>query len=504
MSDQPAAPGATAGRAADVASGRPHPEPGLIGGRYQLERPIGSGGMGLVWQATDELLGRTVAVKELVVERDDRFDEARQRVMREARLAARMQHPHAVSVFDVVLHDDRPWLIMEFLPSRSLAEVLAERGRLPPGEVADIGSQVADGLSAAHAAGIVHRDIKPGNVLITPDGTVKITDFGVSRAVDEVQITSTGVIAGTPAFLAPEVARGQSPTAAADLFALGATLYAAVEGQPPFGQTDNALALLHKVANGELTPPSVAGPLTATLMGLLQVPADDRPTAAEARDRLRAVAERAQPAQASKGKPSEHEAREERLARFRRTSRRGRRNGPALAAALAMLLALAGGVATVFALGTASGSPPAQPAEPTNQAPAAAPPAPAQPAPSPESAPTAAAPPTAEPQSPPAAASKEAFVSDYYALLPGDLDAAWARLGPTARSQAGGYEGFRRFYGEMTEVSIVDGPRSAGPDTVQATVGFAPRSRAATNEPYSFTVVRAPDGGFQIASSSRA
>ena len=282
--DQPAVPGATAQRS--------YPEPGLIGGRYRLERPIGSGGMGLVWQASDELLNRTVAVKELVVERDDRFDEARQRVMREARLAARMQHPHVVSVFDVVLHDDRPWLVMEYLPSRSLAEVLAEHGQLPPGEVADIGRQIADGLAAAHAAGIVHRDIKPGNVLLTLDGTVKITDFGVARAVDEVQITSTGIIAGTPAFLAPEVARGQSPSAAADIFALGATLYAAVEGQLPYGHSDNALALLHKVANDEPTPPSSAGPLTATLMRLLRVSPEQRPTAAEAKELLDELAER--------------------------------------------------------------------------------------------------------------------------------------------------------------------------------------------------------------------
>ena len=168
--------------------------------------------------------------------------------MREGRIGARLQHPHVISMFDVVVHDERPWLVMEYLPSKSLAAMLAESGPMEPRVVAEIGRQVADGLAAAHAAGVVHRDVKPGNVLIADDGRVKLTDFGVSRAVDDVQLTRTGLIAGTPAFLSPEVARGQEPTAASDVFALGATLYAAVEGRPPFGLDDNAYALLHKVA----------------------------------------------------------------------------------------------------------------------------------------------------------------------------------------------------------------------------------------------------------------
>ena len=154
-----------------------------------------------------------------------------------------------------------------------------------------MGRQVADGLAAAHAAGVVHRDVKPGNVLIADDGRVKLTDFGVSRAVDDVQLTRTGLIAGTPAFLSPEVARGQVPTAASDIFALGATLYAAVEGHPPFGLDDNAYALLHKVATGSPEPPQQAGALTALIMRLLADDPEQRPTAEQARDTLAAVAE---------------------------------------------------------------------------------------------------------------------------------------------------------------------------------------------------------------------
>src|SRR5689334_18298116 len=269
-----------------------------IGNRYRLEQRIGAGAMGAVWRGTDELLNRTVAVKELLAAAEpptaagvEQLEESRQRLMREGRIGARLQHPHVISMFDVVVHEDRPWLVMEYLPSKSLAAMLNETGPMSPREAAEVGRQVADGLAAAHAAGVVHRDVKPGNVLIAEDGRVKLTDFGVSRAVDDVQLTRTGLIAGTPAFLSPEVARGQVPTAASDVFALGATLYAAVEGRPPFGLDDNAYALLHKVATSSPEPPQQAGTLTALIMRLLADDPAQRPTAAEARDTLAAVAE---------------------------------------------------------------------------------------------------------------------------------------------------------------------------------------------------------------------
>ena len=212
-----------------------------VGNRYRLEEQIGVGAMGVVWRATDELLNRPVAVKELLAVTPGtnaaEIEESRQRILREGRIGARLQHAHVISMFDVVVHDDRPWLVMEYLPSDSLATVVREKGPLLPVRVAAIGRDVADGLAAAHAAGVVHRDVKPGNVLIGTDGRVKLTDFGVSRAVDDVQLTRTGLIAGTPAFLAPEIAQGRTPTAASDVFALGATLYAAVEGAPRSAST---------------------------------------------------------------------------------------------------------------------------------------------------------------------------------------------------------------------------------------------------------------------------
>ncbi|MBP2322568.1 serine/threonine protein kinase [Kibdelosporangium banguiense] len=265
----------------------------LVAGRYRLVHRIGTGAMGVVWQARDERLNRVVAVKQVLLQTglsQDEIEEALERVQREGRIAAKLHHPNAVTVFDVVDDDGAPWLVMEYVPSQSLAAVMKERGALPPLEVAAIGAQIAAALAAAHAAGIVHRDIKPGNILLADNGSVKITDFGISRASDDVTVTKTGLIAGTPAYLAPEVAYGKEPTPPTDIFSLGSTLYAAVEGEPPFGLSENTLGLLHAVAAGRINPPRMAGPLTPVLLALLATEAMERPTAAYARDMLAAVA----------------------------------------------------------------------------------------------------------------------------------------------------------------------------------------------------------------------
>jgi serine/threonine protein kinase len=266
----------------------------VVAGRYRLGRRIGSGAMGVVWQAHDELLYRTVAVKQLLLQpgqSEAEAEEARRRAMREGRIAARLQHPNAVAVFDVVDEGDgMPWLVMEYVPSLSLSQLLEEQGTLPPQEAARIGMHVASALAAAHAAGIVHRDVKPGNVLLGEDGTVKITDFGISRAQGDSTVTATGMLAGTPAYLAPEIAKGHDPTPSSDVFSLGATLYAAVEGIPPFGLSDNPLALLHKVASGQIEPPRQAGPLTQPLLSLLSPEPSERVSMVRCRDTLGAVA----------------------------------------------------------------------------------------------------------------------------------------------------------------------------------------------------------------------
>jgi serine/threonine protein kinase len=266
----------------------------LVAGRYRIIERIGTGAMGAVWKAQDEVLARTVAIKQLLLqpslEANDAED-ARQRTMREGRIAARLHHPNAITVFDVVTDEyGQPCLIMEYLNSTSLAEVLQDRRTLPPQEVARIGAQVAAALKEAHAVGIVHRDIKPGNILLGGNGTVKITDFGISRAKDDVTVTKTGMIAGTPAYLAPEVAIGGNPGPESDIFSLGSTLYAACEGQPPFGLSENTLSLLHAVAAGQINPPRQSGPLASVLAVLLHPDIHHRPTAEESEELLASVA----------------------------------------------------------------------------------------------------------------------------------------------------------------------------------------------------------------------
>ncbi|MBB4909198.1 serine/threonine-protein kinase [Actinophytocola algeriensis] len=261
----------------------------LVAGRYRLVRRIGTGGMAVVWQGHDERLNRPVAVKKLLPHRGrPQPMKAVARCLREGRIAARLHHPNATTVFDVVDEDGVPCLVMEYLPSRSLATAIAETGTLPPGEVAAIGVQIAAALAAAHAAGIVHRDITPANILLGEDGSVKLTDFGISRSADDAAATRTGVI-GTPAYLAPEVALGAEPTPASDVFSLGSTLYTALEGEPPFGKPPNTLALLHAVAGGEINPPRRSGPLTGVLTALLTADPHTRPTAQEALDLLAAA-----------------------------------------------------------------------------------------------------------------------------------------------------------------------------------------------------------------------
>jgi serine/threonine protein kinase len=259
-----------------------------VGGRYRLDRELASGGMGTVWQGWDERLQRQVAVKKLHLQPwlpETEQQVGVQRMMREARIAARLHHPNAVQIFDVVDEGGSPCLVMEYVPSRSL-QAVAEDRRLAPTEVARIGTQVAAALAAAHRAGIVHRDVKPGNVLIGDDGSAKITDFGISHAFDDITLTSTGLVTGTPAYLAPEVARGATSDFASDVYSLGATLYMAVEGQPPFGTDENPMAVLHRVTSGQWEPPTRGGPLTPVLTSMMAVDPHARPSMVEVANTL--------------------------------------------------------------------------------------------------------------------------------------------------------------------------------------------------------------------------
>jgi serine/threonine protein kinase len=242
-----------------------------VAGRYQLVEVLGRGGMGTVWRARDEVLGRDVAIKELTLPPHVAAAERATfcaRTIREARSAARLKHPGIVTIHDVIQQNGLPWIVMEFVPGRSLGDVIDSSGPLPPAAAAEIGRQILDALRAAHAAGIVHRDVKPANVLLE-DGRVVLTDFGIAALEGDATITQSGLILGTPAFMAPEQARGQRATERSDLWSLGATLYAAVEGGPPF-RGPNSGAVFMALATEEPRPAVNAGPLEPILRGLLR------------------------------------------------------------------------------------------------------------------------------------------------------------------------------------------------------------------------------------------
>jgi eukaryotic-like serine/threonine-protein kinase len=244
----------------------------VLSGRYRLVERLASGGMGTVWRALDLLLDRPVAVKEVRLPPgldDDTREDLRRRTIREAQAAARLRHPATVTIYDVIEHDGRPWIVMELVPSRSLAEIIRTGGPLPPVQVAAIGLRVLGAMVAAAAVGVEHRDIKPANVLVTDEGRVVLTDFGIARHVGDETLTAAGLIVGSPDYLAPERARGRPGDGlAADLWSLGATLYEAVEGRCPF-ERNGPLPTLAAVVMDEPDPPRLAGPLRPLIDGLL-------------------------------------------------------------------------------------------------------------------------------------------------------------------------------------------------------------------------------------------
>ncbi|MFJ6700479.1 serine/threonine-protein kinase [Streptomyces sp. NPDC091272] len=263
-----------------------------MSGRYRLLAPLGQGGMGVVWRARDEVLGREVAVKEVrapaALGGTDRT-RLYARLEREAWAAARISHRNVVTVYDVAAEDGRPWIVMELVRGLSLSDVLDAEGALSPRRAAHIGAEVVAALRAAHDAGVLHRDVKPGNVLIGNDGRVVLTDFGIAMVEGTSALTMTGELIGSPEFLAPERAMGRTPGPESDLWSLGVLLYAAVEGRSPF-RLDTPLSTLRAVVDDELPPPVAAGPLRPVIKGLLRKDPARRTTGAQAEHQLRLVA----------------------------------------------------------------------------------------------------------------------------------------------------------------------------------------------------------------------
>ncbi|BCB84722.1 serine/threonine-protein kinase [Phytohabitans suffuscus] len=260
----------------------------VIAGRYRLREAIGSGGMGQVWLAADDMLGRDVAVKEVTVPGEGQFATVRQS-LREARSAASLNHPNVVQIHDI-LHTDRPWIVMEYVPSRSLYDVVVRDGPLDPRDAARVGLGMLAGLRAAHAAGIIHRDVKPQNVLVGHDGRVVLTDFGLAVRQREGGPGRAEALIGSPQYIAPERVRDGDSTPATDMWSLGATLYAAVEGRAPY-QRETTAATLLALAGGPPDPMRRAGPLAPILLRLLERDPARRADAGEVERWLRPIAE---------------------------------------------------------------------------------------------------------------------------------------------------------------------------------------------------------------------
>ncbi|MFD0316807.1 serine/threonine-protein kinase [Streptomyces flavalbus] len=262
----------------------------VIAGRYRLETPLGRGGMGVVWRATDRLLGRRVAVKELFLDPSLTADEARRQresTLREARAVARLRHPHIIVVHDVVEHDERPYLVMEFVDGDSLADRIAGQGPVSVDEAARIGIGLLGALRTAHAAGVLHRDIKPANVMVeNGSDRVVLTDFGVAQIPGATTLTESGTFVGSPEYTAPERMSGGGTSPAADLWSLGALLCAALSGRSPFHR-DSLGGVLHAVLSDEIHPPQEAGPLLPVVRGLLERDPDRRLDAVRAEWMLR-------------------------------------------------------------------------------------------------------------------------------------------------------------------------------------------------------------------------
>lgn len=428
--------------------------PEIIAQRYRVLRSVGRGGMGEVWLCVDELLDREVAVKQVGVLPGESVPDLA-RALREARSSAALNHRHVVAVYDAVETDDHIWLVMEYVLGATLAELIAREGRLDPARVATIGAQVADGLAAAHARGTVHRDVKPANVLVGDGDFAKISDFGIARTSGDAQLTRSDLVMGTPLYFSPQLARGADPTPADDVWALGATLYAAVEGAPPIEDRGNPIATLAAVAASPPAPPEHGGLLADAIGRMLDPDPVSRWSMADAahalerlHDQHRAVGTLPEAAPAAAAAPPSDPP---------RAGGSQRRRWPLVAALVLVLLAAAAAVGFL----RDRDDPPAAsretrppeagrttPSEPTTDPPTTDPgrtgPATTEPS---------SAPPTTE--APPAGASSaEDTVVTYYGLLPGDTEAAWQYLGERARADAGGYDDFAGFWETVDDVSV--------------------------------------------------
>lgn len=415
----------------------------MIAGRYSLDREVGRGGMGAVWLGRDEVLGRAVAMKRIGMTPGADSPDL-QRAEREARLAARLSHPHVVAVFDLVEEGPDHWLVMEYVEGPTFAQLIRDRGALDPAQAAVLVGQAADGLAAAHAAGIVHRDVKPSNILVTHDGQVKLSDFGIARAEADPALTQTGLVTGSPAYLAPEVASGRTATDASDVWSLGATLFHALSGHPPYEVGDNLLGALYRIVHEE--PPRLpdAGWLAPLLESTMALDPVERWSMAQVRDFLQAGPGAPLPAPVPRRTPAVDEHGTQQLSRPvlvpapEAVAPAARRRGGALpiliGVAIVALLTVIG-----FAIGFGGDG---------DRDPEASPSSPAT-SPSPPADPTAGEGPTE--------ADVRSFVTDYLQTAASDPEAGFAMLTPAYQQESGGLRGYEgNFWGNVEAVRDID------------------------------------------------
>ena len=452
-----------------------------IAGRYQVVRAVGRGGMGTVWLCRDDVLGRDVAIKQVgTLPGETTPDLAR--ALREARSSAALNHRNVVSVYDAIEEGDQIWLVMEYVPGRTLAEIVAQEGPLPPERVVWIGAQVADGLAAAHARRTIHRDVKPGNILVTDDDLAKISDFGIARTHGDAQLTQVGLVIGTAAYFSPELARGDEPSPAADVWALGATLYAALVGRPLYPEQSNPIATLAAITSGPPPRAEHAGFLAEPISRMLDPDPSSRWSMADVahvlhrlRDQHAADDTRAQTAAFASGgaartpvvthveeavSPSDTAA--VTPARGATTPPGGRKGGGrALVAGLVALLAFLA-VAGFLLLGNEEKDPvSSDPGGSSDTTPSAdsSPTDSADEPEEPESSPTPeeSTSPEASSEAPVVGATEgEQFVSTYYAGLPEDTRAGWSKLSPGFQSEVGSYGNYRGFWSGFSAIEVTD------------------------------------------------
>ncbi|MDQ4053096.1 MAG: serine/threonine protein kinase [Actinomycetota bacterium] len=461
----------------------------VIGGRYSLGREIGRGGMGAVWLGRDEVLGRAVAIKRVGAVPGGTSPDL-VRAEREARIAARVNHPHVVAIFDLVREDGQNWLVMEYVEGRTLAEQIQATGPLTPAEAAPILAQAAEALSAAHDAGVVHRDVKPSNILVSPEGQVKLSDFGIARAEADASLTATGLVTGSPAYIAPEVASGRTATGASDVWSLGATAFHALSGRPPYEVSDNVLGTLYRIVHEE--PPRLEdGGWLASFVNAAMTRDPARRWSmndvsaflrAEGRDPGPSLLPPV-PAYSSEG--DEHSTQllstvpaqdyEPSPPPPGGTDRRSRRRPvlPLVVGASALVLAVMIGLLLLNdddpSAGTADGR--------------SASPAPSQ---------------TTRPARPDAE-SIEKFATDYLTTAAADPQAGYRMLTPEFQAESGGLPGYEGFWGRVSNVRIDDIQADVAALTVTYTYTYDLAASGVQTDTVELQLVQGEDGGYLIA-----